>query len=41
LDEFNDTEFLAILKAFGYNYKGSRDFLDLLEQRVYLKGADV
>lgn len=41
LDAFNDEEFFAVLKAFNFNYKGSRDLLDLLEQRVYLKGADV
>ncbi len=41
LDAFNDEEFFNVLKAFNFNYKGSRDLLDLLEQRVYLKGADV
>lgn len=40
LHQFNDEEFFAVLKAFSFNYKGSRDLLDLLEQRVYLRGAE-
>jgi hypothetical protein len=37
LHEFNDAEFLTLLRAFGGNYKGSREFLDLIENRVYMK----
>ncbi len=40
LNQFNDKEFLSVLKAFNANYKGSRDLLDLLEQRVYFDGKD-
>lgn len=35
LDQFNHEEFMTVLKAFNFNYKGSRDLLDLLEQRIY------
>ena len=40
LSQFNEKEFLSVLKAFNGNYKGSRDLLDLMEQRVYLEGSD-
>ena len=41
ISELSHEEFMSVLKAFNFNYKGSRDFLDLVEQRVYLDGADV
>ena len=31
LDSFNDEEFMVILKAFNFNFKGSQDLLDGLE----------
>ena len=40
IDEFNHQEFMTILKAFNFNYKGSRDLLDMLEQRVYRDGKN-
>ena len=40
INSFTDAEFISVLKAFNINYKGSRDLLDLLEQRVYLTGED-
>ena len=32
---FTNSEFESIMRAFGANYKGSRDLLDMIEIRMY------
>ena len=34
--QFHDDEVLTIIKAFSFNYKGSDEFIQELENRVYL-----
>ena len=35
MNAFTDNEFEAVMRAFGSNYKGSKDLYDVIEMRLY------
>ena len=35
INSFTDDEFVSIMRAFGANYKGSKDLYDMMEIRLY------
>ncbi len=38
---FTDSEFESIMRAFGANYKGSSDLLDMIEIRLYQQDENI
>lgn len=41
IDSLTTDEFCTLTKAFGANYKGSRDLYDMIENRISLEGAEL